>query len=308
MSRAALQVEGLAASIGGLDILKGVDLVVPFGEMHAIMGPNGSGKSTLCHVLAGNPGYRVSGTVLVDGLSITGMGVDERARAGLFLAFQYPVEVPGLELAVFLEEAAISLGVPVGDAGDRIAREAGRFGMEPFLDRAVNGGLSGGEKKRSEVFQMAVLEPRVMVLDEIDSGLDIDTVREVAQAVSAMRSGDVAVLMITHYSRILNHVKARQGPHHDRRTYRRVGRVRAGRRTGSRRVRGSAVPPALDARSVPDHPEGKRPVHRHAFRLIGRRVAMSGGRQSSPATGATGTSHRPPVTGLTRPVTQGILT
>ena len=206
MSRPALQVEGLEASVGGLKILKGLDLAVPFGEVHAIMGPNGSGKSTLCHVLAGKPGYRVSGTVLVDGRPINDMGVDERARAGLLQAFQYPVEIPGLDLAVFMEAAAVSLGVSAEDAADRIASESRRFGMEPFLERAVNGDLSGGEKKRSEVFQMAVLEPRVMVLDEIDSGLDIDTVREVAHAVAAMRSDDVAVLMITHYSRILKYV------------------------------------------------------------------------------------------------------
>ena len=207
MRTAALRVESLEASVGSLHILKGVDLTVPFGEVHAIMGPNGSGKSTLCHVLTGKPGYQVSGTVMVDGASITDMGVDERARAGLLQAFQYPVEIPGLDLSVFVEEAAISLGASAENAADRIAAEARRFSMERFLDRAVNGNLSGGEKKRSEIFQMAVLEPRVMVLDEIDSGLDIDTVREVAQAVSAMRSDDVAVLMITHYSRILNYVK-----------------------------------------------------------------------------------------------------
>ena len=160
MRRTALRAKGLRASVGSLEILKGLDLTVPFGEVHAIMGPNGSGKSTLCHVLGGKPGYRMSGTVLVDGLPVTDMGVDERARAGLLQAFQYPVEVPGLELAVFMEAAAISLGVSAEDAGHRIASEARRFGMGPFLDRAVNGGLSGGEKKRSEVFQMAVLEPR----------------------------------------------------------------------------------------------------------------------------------------------------
>ena len=203
----ALRVESLHASVGGLEILKGVDLSVPFGEVHAIMGPNGSGKSTLCHVLAGKPGYEVSGTVLVDGLPIDDLDVGERARAGLLQAFQYPVEIPGLDLSVFVEEAAVSLGVSTEEAGDRIVAEARRFGMERFLDRAVNGGLSGGEKKRSEIFQMAVLEPRVMVLDEIDSGLDIDTVRDVAHAVSAMRGDDMAVLMITHYSRILNYVK-----------------------------------------------------------------------------------------------------
>ena len=203
----ALRIESLEASVRSLEILKGVDLIVPFGEVHAIMGPNGSGKSTLCHVLAGKPGYEVSGTVLVDGLPVDGLDVDERARAGLLQAFQYPVEIPGLDLSVFVEEAAVSLGVSAEEARDRIAAEARRFGMERFLDRAVNGDLSGGEKKRSEIFQMAVLQPRVMVLDEIDSGLDIDTVGDVARAVSAMRRDDVAVLMITHYSRILNYVE-----------------------------------------------------------------------------------------------------
>ena len=203
----ALQVEDLRASIGDLEILKGVDLQLPFGEVHAIMGPNGSGKSTLCHALAGKPGYEVYGTILVDGMSMTGAGVDERARAGMVQAFQYPVEISGLQLSVLMEEAADALGVSAPEAGARIAAEARRFGMERFLGRSVNGDLSGGEKKRSEIFQIAVLEPRVMVLDEIDSGLDIDTVRDVARAVSAMRSEEVSVLMITHYSRILEYVE-----------------------------------------------------------------------------------------------------
>ena len=207
MTRTALRVDGLTASVGSLEILKGVDLAVPFGEVHAIMGPNGSGKSTLCHALAGKPGYDVAGTILVDGAPMTGLAVDERARAGLLQGFQYPVEIPGLDLSVLVEEAALSLGVPAASVATRIGTEAERFGMERFLGRAVNGGLSGGEKKRSEIFQMAVLQPRVMVLDEIDSGLDIDTVKQVARAVAGMRSDDVAVLMITHYSRILNYVR-----------------------------------------------------------------------------------------------------
>lgn len=207
MTRTALRVDGLTASVGSLEILKGVDLAVPFGEVHAIMGPNGSGKSTLCHALAGKPGYDVTGTILVDGAVMTGLAVDERARAGLLQGFQYPVEIPGLDLSVLVEEAALSLGVPAASVATRIGAEARRFGMERFLGRAVNGGLSGGEKKRSEIFQLAVLQPRVMVLDEIDSGLDIDTVKQVARAVAGMRSDDVAVLMITHYSRILNYVR-----------------------------------------------------------------------------------------------------
>ena len=207
MSRTALQVRGLHASVGGLEILRGVDLEVPFGEVHAIMGPNGSGKSTLCHVLAGKPGYEVSGAVAVDGAPVENMDVHERAQAGLFQAFQYPVGIPGLDLAVFLEEAAVALGATPEEASERIASQARRFGMERFLNRSVNGELSGGEKKRSEVFQLAVLGPRVMVLDEIDSGLDIDSVREVAGAVAEMRGDQVAVLIITHYSRILNYVR-----------------------------------------------------------------------------------------------------
>ncbi len=207
MTGAALQVEGLRASIGELDILHGVDLLVPFGEVHAIMGPNGSGKSTLCHALAGKPGYRVSGAVAVDGVPIEDLAVDERARAGLLQGFQYPVEIPGLELSTFMEEASAAMGRFSDRATARIGEEARRFAIEPFLARAVNGDLSGGEKKRSEIFQMAVLEPKVMVLDEIDSGLDIDTVRQVAEAVAEMRGADLAVLMITHYSRILDYVE-----------------------------------------------------------------------------------------------------
>ena len=207
MSRAALRLAGVRASLGELEILKGVDLEVPRGEVHAIMGPNGSGKSTLCHVMAGKPGYGVSGEILLDGGSIADMTVDERARAGLLLAFQSPLEVPGLDLGVFMEEAADSLGVPARETGVRLASAARRFGMEPFLDRAVNDNLSGGESKLSEVFQIAVLKPEVAVLDEIDSGLDIDKVQEAAAAVSEMRSEDTAVLMITHHSRILAYVE-----------------------------------------------------------------------------------------------------
>ncbi len=207
MTRPALQVEGLTAFVGELEILKGVDLAVPFGEVHAIMGPNGSGKSTLCHALAGYPGYRVFGRILVDGTAINDLPTDARARAGLLLGFQYPVEIPGLDLEVFVEEAALSLGMAPTRAQARIEEATRRFGVERFLVRAVNGDLSGGEKKRSEIFQMAVLQPRVMVLDEIDSGLDIDTVRQVAGAVADMRSDDMAVLMITHYSRILDYVQ-----------------------------------------------------------------------------------------------------
>jgi len=205
--RPALVVEGLDVGLGGLEILSGVNLRVPFGEVHAIMGPNGSGKSTFCHALAGKPGYRVSGSATVDGTALDGLPVDERAQAGLMCAFQYPVEVPGLELEVFLEEAAGARGTDPAETRDRMAAEAERFGMGEFLGRAVNGGLSGGETKTSEVFQAAVLRPKVLLLDEIDSGLDIDAVRKVAGAVSEMRGDEVAIVMITHYNRILNYVR-----------------------------------------------------------------------------------------------------
>lgn len=204
---AALSVADLDAGLGDLDILNGVNLQVPFGEVHALMGPNGSGKSTFCHALAGKPGYRVSGSVTVDGTPLDGLDVDERAQAGLMCAFQYPVEVPGLELSVFLEEAAGARGVEAAEARARMAEAAQRFGVEEFLGRSVNGGLSGGETKTSEVFQAAVLRPKVLLLDEIDSGLDIDAVRTVAGAVSEMRGPGMAIVMITHYNRILNYVR-----------------------------------------------------------------------------------------------------
>jgi len=203
----ALTVGDLRVSVGDLEIIKGLDLEVPFGEVHAVMGPNGSGKSTLCHALSGKGGYDVSGSAALAGTPLLDLDVDERARAGLMQAFQYPVEVPGLSLDVFVEEAAESAGVASADAKERISDASRVFGMGPFLDRAVNDDLSGGEKKRSEIFQLAVLQPKVAVLDEIDSGLDIDAVKEVASAVEAMRSDEVAVVMITHYSRILNYVR-----------------------------------------------------------------------------------------------------
>ena len=206
MTSAALRIEGLSASVGELSILKGVDLSIPFGEVHAIMGPNGSGKSTLSHVLSGKPGYEVSGTAEIDGRPILNLGIDERARVGLMQAFQYPVEIPGLELDVFIGEAVAAAGVGADEARQRIDAAVETFGMGRFVGRSVNDELSGGEKKRSEVFQLAVLEPKVAVLDEIDSGLDIDAVREVAAAVNEMRASDRAVLMITHYSRILEFV------------------------------------------------------------------------------------------------------
>lgn len=202
----ALSVTDLTASIAERQILNGVDLEVPFGEVHAIMGPNGSGKSTLCHVLTGKADYEVAGSARLDGVEILDLPVDERARLGLLQSFQYPTEVPGVRLRDFVYEAALAQGLSPEEAESRIEKEADRFDMDRFLDRAVNDDLSGGEKKRSEIFQMAVLRPKMALLDEIDSGLDIDAVRQVAEAVEEMRSPEMGVLMITHYSRILRYM------------------------------------------------------------------------------------------------------
>jgi Fe-S cluster assembly ATP-binding protein len=202
---AALMVRGLQAHLGDLAILKGVDLEVPYGEMHALMGPNGSGKSTLCHVLMGKPEYTATGSALVGGTEMLGLPSDARARAGLFVGFQYPVEVPGVTLQELLEE----MGAAAGEGPEywpAVQAAAERLALGPFLARPINEGLSGGEKKRSEMLQLLALRPRVAVLDEIDSGLDIDAVREVAAAVEAMRSPDLGVLVITHYSRILRYM------------------------------------------------------------------------------------------------------
>jgi Fe-S cluster assembly ATP-binding protein len=203
---AALKVTDLSAGIETKQILDSLSIEVPFGEIHAIMGPNGSGKSTLCHVLTGKSGYDVSGSAWVNGEDLMSLEVDERARAGLLQSFQYPTEVPGVRLREFMLEAAEDRGVDPEEAVRRINEEAARFGVERFLDRSLNNDLSGGEAKRSEIFQMAVLRPRMALLDEIDSGLDIDAVRQVAEAVEAMRSPELGVLMITHYSRILRYL------------------------------------------------------------------------------------------------------
>lgn len=204
--RLALEIRRLQARVGDIEILKGLDLEVAFGEIAVIMGPNGSGKSTLCHVLTGRPDYEVAGSAALDGVELIGRRVDERARLGLLQGFQYPTEIPGVKLSAFLTEAGEEWGIEDAELETRITKAAARFDMERFLGRSLNDDLSGGEKKRSEIFQMAVLKPKVVLLDEIDSGLDIDAVRQIAEAVEDMRSPEVGILMITHYSRILRYL------------------------------------------------------------------------------------------------------
>ena len=201
----ALEITNLKARLGDLEILTGIDVTVPFGEVHALMGPNGSGKSTLTHVLMGNPDYEASGSALVGGVEVMGLPVHERARIGLFEAFQYPTEVPGVSLDDLIIEMAEAADDP--SAAQTRAGDASRLlDMDRFMDRAINAGLSGGEKKRSEMFQLAVAAPKAAILDEIDSGLDIDAVREVAAMVETLRSSSLGVLVITHYSRILRYM------------------------------------------------------------------------------------------------------
>jgi Fe-S cluster assembly ATP-binding protein len=201
----ALEITDLKARIGDLEILKGINITVPFGEVHALMGPNGSGKSTLTHVLMGNSDYDASGSALVGGVEVMGLPVHERARIGLFEAFQYPTAVPGVSLDDLVVEMA-EVATDPSAARTRAEDASQLLGMDRFLDRAINTGLSGGEKKRSEMFQLAVASPKVAILDEIDSGLDVDAVREVAAMVETLRSSSLGVLVITHYSRILRYM------------------------------------------------------------------------------------------------------
>jgi len=212
---ALLEVRDLKASVAGKEILKGVNLTVNAGEVHAIMGPNGAGKSTLANVLAGRPGYdAVGGSALYEGKDLLPMKPENRAREGVFLAFQYPVEIPGVGNAYFLKSALNAIrrhrGEPELDAMefmDIVNDKVKLLGLdEAFLSRSLNDGFSGGEKKRNEIFQMAVLEPRLAILDETDSGLDIDALKIVANGVNTMRSKDRAIVVVTHYQRILNYI------------------------------------------------------------------------------------------------------
>ena len=210
-----LEIQGLTARVGEKEILKGLDLTVRAGEVHAIMGPNGSGKSTLAGVLAGRDTYRVTGgTARYDGRDLLALAPEARAAAGLFLGFQYPVEIPGVGNLYFLRTALNALRRARGeeelDAMDFLALAKEKMKLvelDPaFGSRSVNEGFSGGEKKRNEVFQMAVLEPRLAILDEIDSGLDIDALRVVSRGVNALRSADRAIVLVTHYQRLLDHI------------------------------------------------------------------------------------------------------
>ncbi len=205
-----LVIEGLRASVGGTEILRGIDLTVGSGEVHAVMGPNGAGKSTLSHVLMGRPGYEVTGgTVTLDGVDVLTLPTWERAQAGLFLVMQYPTEVPGVSLIDSLSAAFAAAGRDTDDMRARMVDEAGRIGFdERFLERPLNVDLSGGEKKRNETLQLGVLDPRIAILDELDSGLDIDALRACAQRVEAATETGLGVLCITHYTRVLAELRA----------------------------------------------------------------------------------------------------
>ena len=205
-----LAIEGLRAGVGGKEILRGIDLALGVGEVHAVMGPNGSGKSTLAHVLMGRPGYQVlGGRVTIDGVDLLALPTWRRAGAGLFLSMQYPIEVPGVATIDALAAAFAAQDRPAAGLADAMAAEAARIGFDArLLDRPMNVGLSGGEKKRHETLQLAVTRPRFAVLDEVDSGLDVDALRAVARRVEAATAEfGVGVLAITHYSRLLQELR-----------------------------------------------------------------------------------------------------
>ena len=210
-----LEVKNLHASIDQNEILRGINLKVNAGEVHAIMGPNGSGKSTLAHVLAGRDGYQVTeGEVIYEGKDLLAMPPEQRAREGVFLAFQYPVEIPGVSNMYFLRAALNAIrkhrGLDELDAMDFLTMVREKMKLldmdQTLMNRPVNDGFSGGEKKRNEIFQMAVLEPKLAILDETDSGLDIDALKTVADGINALRSDDRAIILVTHYQRLLNYV------------------------------------------------------------------------------------------------------
>jgi Fe-S cluster assembly ATP-binding protein len=209
----ALEIKGLKAGIGGTEILHGLNLTIPQGEVHAIMGKNGSGKSTLAKVMAGHPDYEVTGgDVLLDGKTILGLEPDVRAREGLFLAFQYPSEIPGVTIANFMR-AALNARRPEGQEIDAVEYYNELYKKmdllkidRAFTSRAVNDGFSGGEKKKNEILQMAMLEPKYAVLDETDSGLDIDALKIVAHGVNSLRGPKLGILVITHYQRLLDYI------------------------------------------------------------------------------------------------------
>lgn len=210
-----LEIKNLRARVGNKEILKGIDLVVKTGEVHAVMGPNGSGKSTLAGVLAGRAEYEViEGSVTYDGHDLLALEPEERAREGIFLAFQYPVEIPGVNNAYFLKAALNAVrkhrGEPELDAMEFMALIRGKMKLldmdQALMSRPINEGFSGGEKKRNEIFQMAVLEPTLAILDETDSGLDIDALKVVANGVNALRSPERSAIVVTHYQRLLNYI------------------------------------------------------------------------------------------------------
>lgn len=212
-----LEIRNLHVSIDGKEILKGLDLTVHQGQVHAIMGPNGTGKSTLAYTLMGHPNYQITeGEVIFKGQNIIELEPDERSRLGLFLAFQYPVAIPGVTVANFLRTAINSRrraanpedkGVPIPEFRKMMKQKMDALKMDPaFAGRYLNDGFSGGEKKRAEILQMAVLKPEIAILDETDSGLDIDALRIVSEGVNTLRSSDMGVLLITHYQRMLNYI------------------------------------------------------------------------------------------------------
>jgi Fe-S cluster assembly ATP-binding protein len=214
-SKILLEVRGLRAAVNGIEILKGIDLTVRSGEVHAIMGTNGSGKSTFAKVLAGHSSYQVTGgSVIFQGQDLFGLEPEERARAGVFLAFQYPIEIPGVANSHFLRLAYNTVQAQRGkdeldplEFEDFVRDKMKLLEMSPdFLDRGVNEGFSGGEKKRNEILQMALLEPRLAILDETDSGLDIDALRIVTNGVNKLSTADNAIVLVTHYQRMLNYI------------------------------------------------------------------------------------------------------